>query len=255
MSGTSNSARPVLGIICCTRQVGVEAAQSVINRYVMAAMRHATCAALLVPALPDLMSAREVIGRLDGVLLTGSPSNVQPHLYGDAAPGDPPFDPGRDVMSRALVAEVLAQAKPLFGICRGLQEINVALGGTLTRQAGATMAHHAPDDVAFAAMFDHRHDVALVPGGVLARTHQRLALTVNSVHYQGIAELGAGLHIEARAPDGMVEAVSGMAHGAPLLAVQWHPEWDADANAASAQFFQLLGAALRGQPLAPETPE
>ena len=103
-------------------------------------------------------------------------------------------------------------------------------------------------------MFDHRHDVALEPGGILARSHGSLALTVNSVHYQGIAELGTGLAIEARAPDGMVEAVSGTAHGAPLLAVQWHPEWDADANAASALFFQLLGAALRGQPLVPETP-
>jgi putative glutamine amidotransferase len=245
--------RPVLGIICCTRQVGVEPAQSVINRYVTAAMRHADCAALLVPALPDLMSAREVIGRLDGVLLTGSPSNVQPHLYGEEAAADPPIDPGRDDMMRALVGEALDSAKPLFGICRGLQEINVACGGTLTRQAGAGIAHHAPDDVPFAAMFDHRHDVALVPGGILARGLGALALTVNSVHYQSIAQLGAGLVIEARAPDGMVEAVSGTAHGAPLLAVQWHPEWDADANAASAQYFQLLGRALRGQPLVPET--
>lgn len=245
--------RPVLGIICCTRQVGVEAGQSVINRYVMAAMRHADCAALLVPALPHLMHAREVIGRLDGVLLTGSPSNVQPGLYGDAAPGDPPHDPGRDAMMAGLVEQALAMARPVFGICRGLQEINVACGGTLTRQAGAAMAHHAPDGAAFAAMFDHRHDVALVPGGILARTHRRLALTVNSVHHQGIAELGGGLDIEARAPDGMIEAISGTAHGAPLLAVQWHPEWDADANAASAQFFQLLGRALRGQPLVPET--
>ncbi len=248
-----SDSRPVLGIICCTRQVGVEPAQSVINRYVRAAMRHADCAALLVPALPDLMSAREVIGRLDGVLLTGSPSNVQPRLYGEDEDGDPPHDPGRDAMMQALVAGALGLGKPLFGICRGLQEINVALGGRLTRQAGAAMAHHAPDDVAFAAMFDHRHDVALAPGGILARAHGALALNVNSVHYQGIAELGAGLAVEARAPDGMVEAVSGSANGAPVLAVQWHPEWDADANAASAQFFQLLGRALRGQPLVPES--
>jgi hypothetical protein len=92
-----------LGIICCTRQVGVEPAQAVMNRYVTAAMRHADCAALLVPALPDLMTAEEVIDRLDGVLLTGSPSNVQPALYGEEHVGDPPFDPGRDALMAALV--------------------------------------------------------------------------------------------------------------------------------------------------------
>ena len=238
--------RPVLGIICCTRTVGVEPAQAVMNRYVAAAMRHATCAALLVPALPDLMTAEEVIGRLDGVLLTGSPSNVQPALYGEAHAGDPPFDPGRDAMMTALVQCVLAQGKPLFGICRGLQEINVALGGTLARDVAD---HHAPGDVPFMDMFDHRHAVSLTPGGVLAQAHGRLALTVNSVHYQGIARLGPGLAVEAAAPDGMVEAVSATIDGAPVLAVQWHPEWDADDNPDAAQFFRLLGRALRGLPL------
>jgi putative glutamine amidotransferase len=245
--------RPVLGIICCTRTVGVEPAQAVMNRYVTAAMRHADCAALLVPALPDLMTADEVIDRLDGVLLTGSPSNLQPSLYDQADAGDPPFDPGRDAMMAALVKAVLARGLPLFGICRGLQEINVALGGTLTRDAGAAMPHHAPDDVPFMAMFDHHHDVALTPGGVLAGAHRRLALRVNSVHYQGVARLGAGLSVEAVAPDGMVEAVSARIGAAPVLAVQWHPEWlassDAPDAADSAAYFQILGRALRGQPL------
>ena len=236
--------RPVLGIICCTRQVGVEPAQAVMNRYVTAAMRHADCAALLVPALPDLMTAEEVIDRLDGVLLTGSPSNVQPMLYGEAHGGDPPFDPGRDAMMAALVKAVLARGKPLFGICRGLQEINVALGGTLTREL---RDHHAPDDVGFMEMFDHRHDVALTPGGLLARAHGRMALHVNSVHYQGLARLGDGLAVEAVAPDGMVEAVSARIGAAPVLAVQWHPEWSADTDGDAATFFHILGRALRGQ--------
>ncbi|WP_310474398.1 gamma-glutamyl-gamma-aminobutyrate hydrolase family protein [Sandarakinorhabdus sp.] len=236
--------RPVLGIICCTRTVGVEPAQAVMNRYVSAAMRHADCAALLVPALPDLMTAEEVIDRLDGVLLTGSPSNLQPSLYGEGQVGDPPFDPGRDAMMAALVRSVLARGKPLFGICRGLQEINVALGGTLTREV---LDHHAPDDVPFMAMFDHRHAVSLTPGGVLAQAHGRPALTVNSVHYQGIARLGDGLAVEALAPDGMVEAVSARIGNAPVLAVQWHPEWTADTDADAATFFHILGHALRGQ--------
>ncbi|WP_164155902.1 gamma-glutamyl-gamma-aminobutyrate hydrolase family protein [Sandarakinorhabdus rubra] len=246
--------RPVLGIICCTRQVGVEPAQAVMNRYVTAAMRHADCAALLVPSLPDLMAAEEVIDRLDAVLLTGSPSNLEPSRYGEAETGDPPFDPGRDAIATGLVHSVLARGKPLFGICRGLQEINVALGGTLTREAGKGLAHHAPDDVPFMAMFDHRHDVALSPGGLLARAHDATRLTVNSVHYQGIARLGEGLTVEATAPDGMVEAVSSRIGGAPLLAVQWHPEWAPDTDPNSARFFHLLGRALRGQPLVPDGP-
>jgi len=236
--------RPVLGIICCTRQVGVEPAQAVMYRYVTAAMRHADCAALLVPALPDLMTAEEVIDRLDGVLLTGSPSNLQPSFYGEAEVGDPPFDPGRDAMMAALVQAVLARGKPLFGICRGLQEINVALGGTLTREL---QDHHAPDEVGFMEMFDHRHDVALTPGGLLARAHGRMALHVNSVHYQGLARLGDGLAVEAVAPDGMVEAVSARIGAAPVLAVQWHPEWSADTDGDAATFFHILGRALRGQ--------
>lgn len=242
--------RPVLGIICCTRQVGVEPAQAVMNRYVAAAMRHADCAALLVPALPDLMTAEEVIDRLDGILLTGSPSNLQPSFYGEPEAGDPPFDPGRDAMMAALVQAVLARGKPLFGICRGLQEINVALGGTLTREL---KDHHAPVDVAFMEMFDHRHCVTLTPGGVLAQAHGRAALSVNSVHYQGIARLGGGLAVEAVAPDGMVEAVSARIGNAPVLAVQWHPEWTADSDTDAATFFQILGRALRGRPLNAET--
>lgn len=230
-----------MGIICCTRQVGVEPAQAVMNRYISAAMRHADCAALLVPALPDLMAAHEVIDRLDGVLLTGSPSNLQPGLYGDPQPGDAPFDPGRDAMMQGLVGQVLAQGKPLFGICRGLQEINVALGGTLTREV---QDHHAPDNVGFMDMFDHRHDVTLTAGGVLAQAYGRLALSVSSVHYQGIARLGGGLSVEAVAPDGIVEAVSARIGTSPVLAVQWHPEWADDAD--SALFFRLLGRALRG---------
>jgi putative glutamine amidotransferase len=169
---------------------------------------------------------------------------VQPMLYGEAHGGDPPFDPGRDAMMAALVKAVLARGKPLFGICRGLQEINVALGGTLTREV---RDHHAPDNVGFMEMFDHRHDVALTPGGLLARAHGRMALHVNSVHYQGIARLGDGLAVEAVAPDGMVEAVSARIGAAPVLAVQWHPEWTADSDADAATFFHVLGRALRGQ--------
>ena len=245
--------RPVAGIICCTRTVGVENAQAVMNRYVAHAMRYADAAALLVPSMPELMTASEVAPRLDGLMLTGSPSNLDPTYYGpavDDAPG--PFDPARDAMTRDLIKAMLDLGKPVFGVCRGFQEINVAFGGSLRRdmaEASELMAHHAPDEVGFNEMFDHTHPVRLTPGGVLARAFGAEETSVNSVHYQGVDRLGEGLAIEAQAPDGVVEAVSGQVNGAPVLAVQWHPEWRTDANPQSQTFFQIFGRALRGAPL------
>jgi putative glutamine amidotransferase len=243
------SARPVLGIIACNRTVGTEIAQAVMNRYIRAAMTYADVAALIVPSLPDLMSAAEVAPRLDGILLTGSPSNVGTARYGEAG-GDGPFDEARDETAIALIDRMIGAAKPVFGICRGFQEINVALGGTLRRDTSASddlIRHHAPDEAAFDAMFDHRHPVELVPGGMLAGAYAKPALDVNSVHYQGIGRLADGLTIEARAPDGLVEAYSARPNGAPLLAVQWHPEWQTEGDADSQTYFHILGKALRGE--------
>jgi putative glutamine amidotransferase len=229
------------------------------SRYVEGALRYADAAGLLVPALPDLMSAREVAPRLDGLLLTGSPSNVEPRRYGQAEAPDAegPFDPARDAMTAGLIEAMLDLGKPVFGICRGLQELNVAFGGSLRRDTGSNpdlIAHHAPDDVAFEAMFEHEHRVDFTPGGLLHRGLGRDGAIVNSVHFQGVGRLGEGLSIEARAPDGVIEAVSARVNGAPVLAVQWHPEWRTGANPDSQAFFRLLGRALRGE-LAASEPE
>jgi putative glutamine amidotransferase len=247
--------RPVAGIICCTRTVGIEPAQAVMNRYVANAMQYADAAALLVPSMPDLMKASEVAARLDGLMLTGSPSNMDPALYGQAvddAPG--PFDAARDTMTADLIKAMLDLGRPVFGVCRGFQEINVAFGGTLRRdmaRADELIAHHAPDEIDFDGMFDHEHRVDLTPGGVLAKAFDAEAATVNSVHYQGVDRLGEGLAVEARAPDGVVEAVSAKVNGASVLAVQWHPEWKTERNPQSQAFFQVFGRALRGEGLRP----
>jgi putative glutamine amidotransferase len=240
--------RPVLGIICCNRIVGTEPAQAVMERYVRAAMTYADVAALLIPALPDLMTAAEVAPRLDGVLLTGSPSNIEGSRYADEG-GDGPFDPGRDEIALSMVDAMIGRGRPVFGICRGFQEINVALGGSLRRDTSASddlIHHHAPDGVSFDAMFDHRHRVDLVPGGILARTYDTPSLDVNSVHFQGIGRLADSLSVEATAPDGLVEAYSAIIGKSPVVAVQWHPEWHPEANPDSQIFFKLLGQTLRG---------
>ena len=151
-----------------------------------------------------------------------------------------------------LIAAMLDLGKPVFGICRGLQELNVAFGGTLRRDMAEhpdLLRHHAPDGVSFEEMFDHIHPVRLEEDGILKRAYGRDALDIVSVHYQGVDALGAGLRVEARAPDGVIEAVSANVNGAPVLAVQWHPEWKASENPQSQLFFQLLGRALRNEPL------
>lgn len=246
-------ARPVAGIICCTRTVGIEPAQAVMNRYVASAMAYADAAALLVPSMPGLMRAADVASRLDGLLLTGSPSNLDPGAYGEAADDAPgPFDPARDAMTGDLIRAMLDLGRPVFGICRGFQELNVAFGGTLRRDVSENpdlLRHHAPDEVGFNEMFDHVHDVELTPGGILAGALGQARIRVNSVHYQGVQSLGEGLSVEAQADDGVVEAFSTRVNTAPVLAVQWHPEWRTGENPQSQVFFGIFGRALRGEPL------
>lgn len=248
-------ARPVAGIICCTRTVGIEPAQAVMNRYVASAMAYADAAALLIPSMPQYMRASDVAGRLDGLLLTGSPSNLDPSAYGEAADDAPgPFDPARDSMTGDLIRAMLDLGRPVFGICRGFQELNVAFGGSLRRDASESedlLRHHAPDEVGFNEMFDHLHEVDLAPGGVLAGALGAGRIRVNSVHYQGVDRLGEGLSVEARADDGLVEAFSARVNSAPVLAVQWHPEWRTGENPQSQVFFNVFGRALRGQSLVP----
>jgi putative glutamine amidotransferase len=222
------------------------------NRYARPALALGDAAALLVPNLSDLMTAREVAPRLDGLMLTGSPSNLDPERYGEAgsSEADGPFDPGRDAMTAGLIEAMVEAGKPVFGICRGIQEINVAFGGTLRRDASSSadlMAHHAPVEAGFEDMFEHVHEVSLVQGGVLNRRLDADKIMVNSVHYQALDRLGEGLRAEAHAPDGVIEAVAARPNGAPVLAVQWHPEWRWEERPASAAFFRLMGEALRGE--------
>ncbi|AAK25095.1 conserved hypothetical protein [Caulobacter vibrioides CB15] len=223
------------------------------SRYVDATMAYGDVAALLIPSLPGRMRAAEVAGRLDGLMLTGSPSNLDPALYGEEigdAPG--PFDAARDGMTADLIKAMLDLGKPVFGICRGFQEINVAFGGTLRRDTSSSsdlIDHHAPEDVSFEAMFDHVHAVKLMRGGVLERAFGVQAAVVNSVHYQGVDRLGEGLSVEALSEDDLVEAFSATVNGAPVLAVQWHPEWKPAQNRQSQIFFEVFGRALRGAPL------
>lgn len=240
--------RPVVGIVCCNREVAGEAAQAVMNRYVAAATAGATADAVLLPVLPGSGDAANLVSRIDGVLLTGSRSNVGAGA-GGVAGGAGPFDAARDARVMRLLDAAASLGCPVFGICRGMQEINVALGGTLRGDLAASdLPHHADSDDA-ATMFDHGHAVSLTLGGVLAGAFGTDRLLVSSVHYQGVATLAPSLAVEAHADDGLVEAVSAERGGAPWLAVQWHPEWRTFDHPDRQGFFALLGRALRGASL------
>lgn len=198
---------------------------------------------IVADASPQHIDA--LVDRADGVLLTGSPSNVEPRHYG-AAQLDPaqPSDPQRDAWALPLVRAATARGVPLLGICRGLQEINVALGGSLQQALPGSAVTHCGESDEAEILYAPAHRVDVAPGGLLhGLLGGRTSFDVNSIHVQGIARLAPGLRVEASAPDGLVEAFSSTAASAFMLAVQWHPEWHAAENEVSRRLLHAFGDA------------
>jgi putative glutamine amidotransferase len=240
--------RPLIGVLCCNRMIDQRRAQTVATRFVAPLAAVSAASALLVPALPDALDGARLGGMFDALLLTGSCSDVAGDRYGaDPAAASGPLDRDRDEVAFRLASGMIAAGRPVFGICRGMQELNVLFGGTLSDAPGAAGHHRdAEEGASLAALFDHRHAVEVAGGGVLDAAIGTGAHWVNSVHRQGVERLGDGLRVEARAPDRLIEAISAPGCGAPVLGVQWHPEWDVDDNDDSRAFFALLGRAARG---------
>ena len=194
----------------------------------------------------DLSAYLEVA---DGILLTGSPANVHPMHFGQNV-RDPklPLDQGRDGVTLPLVRLAIQCGLPLFAICRGLQEVNVALGGSLhqaVHEEPGRLDHRADPDQAPDEQYAPSHPINIVSGGELDRILGLRELQVNSLHGQAIDRLAPGLRIEASAPDGTVEAVHISAHPGFALGVQWHPEWKVLENPASTSIFRAFGDACR----------
>lgn len=240
---------PVIGVIACGRDVEGEPAQAVKHRYLEAIERFAQAIPLIVPSNQSADHVADIVGRLDALLLTGSNSNISPHHYGSDLEGEAPIDNGRDTLSQALIKAAITAAKPVFGICRGLQEINVALGGTLRdlRDAGLGDGHHAQADANLSEMFAFGHDIELTTNGTLHRYARADRLSVNSVHFQAIDRLAEGLVVNATGPDRIIEAVAATHTPAPVFAVQWHPEWQPENRQHDLAFWHYLGEAARAQ--------
>jgi putative glutamine amidotransferase len=183
------------------------------------------------------------------VLLTGSPSNVHPSHFGEAVHDESlPLDPERDAWTLPLIRLALARGLPLLAICRGTQETNVALGGTLhqaVQEQPGLNDHRADGSQPAAVQYGPSHPVDVVPGGLLASITGRASFEVNSVHGQGIKQLAAGLRVEAVAPDGLVEAFSVPSAPGFNLCLQWHPEWQAAGNPVSMAMLRAFGEAVR----------
>ena len=242
---TATPRKPVVLVPACNVQQGHHRFHTVGKKYTDA-VRLAGCMPLIVPvAQADELDA--LLAMVDAVLLTGSPSNVHPSNF-DEDVYDPslPLDPDRDAWTLPLIPKAIALGMPLFTICRGTQEANVALGGSL-HQAVHELAPHLdhrapvgqPGDVTYA----DAHAVAVVPGGVLAGIVGADRFQVNSAHGQAVNRLAPGLRVEARAPDGVVEAFSFIEATGFNLCVQWHPEWQAANNPVSMRLLNAFGQA------------
>ena len=217
------------------------------EKYARAVIDAAAAAPLLIPALAEELGFEELLERLDGLLFTGSPSNVEPQRYQGppSAPGTL-HDPARDATTLPLIRKAVQAGVPVFGICRGFQEMNVAFGGTLHQRLHEVPGHldHRDDETQpLEVQYGPAHDVTLEPGGVLRSLAAGERIRVNSLHSQGIARLGEELAVEARAPDGVIEAFRVRAAQRFALAVQWHPEWQVMANPFSRALFAAFGQA------------
>jgi len=243
--------RAVVGVSCCVKSFGPSGLTShaASDFAIRAAARHANAVPLLVPALGDAADIDAILNIIDGVLLTGSRSNVNPARYGGEPHADgTPEDDLRDATTLPLIRAAIARGLPVLAICRGLQELNVAMGGTLHQRLQdlpGRLDHSAPATDDLARKFAKAHGVTLTEGGLLHRLAGDRNACVNSLHNQGIDRLGSGLTIEATAPDGTIEAVRAPATPGFVLGVQWHPEFDCGTDMLSQNIFAAFGEALR----------
>ncbi len=219
--------------------------------YIEGALAGAGAVPVLLPALGAALDLDAVLDRMDGVVLTGSRSNVHPSLYGEEpTPAHEPYDTARDATSLPLIRRALEKGVPLFAICRGYQELNVALGGSLHTEIQTfegRMDHRAPDVADWDERFAIRHPVHVVAEGCIGRILGADTVEVNSLHRQGLARLSDRLQIEATAPDGTIEAVSVRDAKAFAVGVQWHPEYWVRSDAPSAKLFAAFGEAIRAR--------
>lgn len=240
--------KPLIGIPADRRILGPHPFHCVGEKYIAAVADAAEAIPVLIPAL-GAADLDETLDRLDGILLTGSPSNVEPSRYaGPASDPDTLYDPHRDDTTLPLIPRAIDAGLPLFAVCRGFQEMNVAFGGTLwpkVQDVPGMTDHREDKEQPLEQQYAPAHEVELVPGGYLSGLAGTGTVMVNSLHAQGVRQLGRDLEVEARARDGLVEAFRVRSARGFALAVQWHPEWQVMKNPFSRAMFAAFGDAAR----------
>ncbi len=243
--------KPLIGISCCTKQLGAFGLpnHAASHTYVRAVEQVMKGVPVLIPASGSASCPDTLLDRLDGIVLTGSRSNVQPSLYGGPPhPEGTPEDPERDAATLPLIRAAVAAGLPVLAICRGFQELNVALGGSLHQRLQdlpGRIDHSTPSQPSHRVRIGKAHIVRVVPGSWLHRLAGATEISVNSLHNQGIDRLAPCLVAEGTAPDGTIEAVCVPDAPGFAIGVQWHPEFDYATDALSRRILESFAEAVR----------
>jgi putative glutamine amidotransferase len=241
--------RPLVGLPADTYEKDGFLFHSLGDKYVRALTDVADVDAVMIPSHLDAKNMDGLLDHFDGILMTGAVSNVHPPLYDEEPTTDhEPYDHNRDATTLQLIRAVIARGMPLFCICRGFQELNVALGGSLEtelQRGEGRLDHRAPKSHDTDERYGPRHEINISPHGMLHRILGKSETMVNTIHRQGIKRLAQGLSVEAKAPDGIIEAVSVKGATAFAFGTQWHPEYKAAQNPDSVKLFNAYGDAVR----------
>ncbi len=244
------SSLPIIGIPCNRLEFKGAPIHAVKQQYIKALVEVTKCLPLLIPAIGQNFDLRSIAGRIDGLLLTGATSNVCPSNYGAAREFEEhDLDIDRDATTLPLIRAAIEMDMPVFAICRGFQEINVACGGTLhqhVHKQPGKLDHRGDYSLPVREQYEvQRHKVLTQKGGLFERLGLPAEFTANSLHQQGIDKLGSGLFVEGLAEDGLIEAIS-VPNKRFILGTQWHPEGDFWMNPTSVSLFEGFGRAVRG---------
>ncbi len=256
---TTPTPPPLIGVTGCAKPIENGNHHAAGHKYLAAVAMGAGAHPVIIGALGDTTAGghydfETLLPRLDGLLVTGSPSNVEPHHYqGVTSRAGTHHDPARDATNLPLIRAAIAQGLPTLAICRGIQELNVAFGGSLHQhlhEVTGKQDHRMPKSDDPDIRYGLRHPITITPGGPLAAIAEAAGETlarvrINSLHGQGIDRLAPGLSIQALSPDGVIEAVAVENASTFALGVQWHPEYKVMENPLSRSLFAAFGAACR----------
>jgi putative glutamine amidotransferase len=240
---------PLVGLPADTYESHGFQYHSIGDKYVRAVAEVAQATPVMIPSMIDVLQIDALLDHFDGIVMTGAVSNVHPPHYGEQpTPAHEPYDHARDATTLKLIERVLARGLPLFCICRGFQELNVVMGGTLETELQTVegrLDHRARESEDVNIRYAPTHAVNIRPGSFLEKILGKRETMVNSIHRQGIKRLAPGLAVEATAPDGIIEAVSVRDAKSFAFGTQWHPEFRASENPDSVKLFTAFGDAVR----------